>query len=126
MAAFNIDIVARTKANTDFRRVLKTEKHSQLVMMCVQPGDDIGEETHHVDQVLVFVEGNGQAIVGGDKSEVKAGSLVIVPAETRHNFINTGAAPLKLYTVYAPAEEPDGLVHKTKAEAEEWEKKQGH
>ena len=126
MAKFNQDIVQLTRDNTDFRRVVLTEKHSQIVLMSVEPGDDIGEETHEVDQVLVFVAGSGEAVLNGEKSQVSANRLVVVPAGTKHNFINTGAEPLKLYTVYAPPEEPEGLVHKDKAEAEAWEKEHGH
>jgi mannose-6-phosphate isomerase-like protein (cupin superfamily) len=119
MAKFNQDIVQMTKDNTDFRRVVLTEKHSQVVMMSVEPGDDVGEEVHKVDQVLVFVLGKGEAVLGGNqKSEVEAGRMVVVPAGMKHNFVNTGRTPLKLYTIYAPPEEPEGLVHKTKAEAE--------
>lgn len=126
MAKFNQDIVQLTKDNTDFRRVVLTGQNSQLVLMSIQPGEDIGEETHHVDQVLVFVAGTGEAVLNGEKSAVSANRLVVVPAGTRHNFINTGDEPLKLYTIYAPPEEPDGLVHKTKAEAEAWEKEHHH
>ena len=126
MAKFNQDIVQLTRDNTDFRRVIVTETHSQIVLMSVEPGDDIGEETHEVDQVLVFVAGSGEAVLDGEKSQVAANRLVVVPAGTKHNFINTGAEPLKLYTVYAPPEEPEGLVHKDKAEAEAWEKEHGH
>lgn len=123
MAEFNQDIVQLAKGNGDFRRVVRTEVHSQIVLMSVEPGDDIGEETHQVDQVLVFVSGSGEAVLNGETSAVSPGRLVVVPAGVKHNFINTGGEPLKLYTVYAPPEEPDGLVHKTKAEAEEWEAK---
>jgi mannose-6-phosphate isomerase-like protein (cupin superfamily) len=126
MAKFNQDIVQLTRDNTDFRRVVLTEKHSQVVLMSVEPGDDIGEETHKVDQVLVFVAGSGEAVLNGEKSQIGANRMVVVPAGTKHNFINTGSEPLKLYTVYAPPEEPEGLVHKDKAEAEAWEKEHGH
>jgi mannose-6-phosphate isomerase-like protein (cupin superfamily) len=126
MAKFNQDIVQLTKDNTDFRRVILTEKHSQIVLMSVETGEDIGEETHKVDQVLVFVAGSGEAVLDGEKSQVAANRLVVVPAGTKHNFINTGGEPLKLYTVYAPPEEEEGLVHKDKAEAEAWEKEHGH
>jgi mannose-6-phosphate isomerase-like protein (cupin superfamily) len=126
MPKFNEDIAQLTKDNTDFRRVILTEKHSQVVLMSVEPGDDIGEETHEVDQLLVFVLGKGEAVLNGRKSEIEANRMVLVPAGTKHNFINTGRTPLKLYTVYAPPEEPEGLVHKTKAEAEAWEEEHGH
>jgi mannose-6-phosphate isomerase-like protein (cupin superfamily) len=119
---FNQDIVALVNANTDFRREILTEKHSQLVLMSIEPGDEIGEETHHVDQVLVFVAGEGEAVLDGEKSPVKADSLVVVPAGVRHNFVNTGSGPLKLYTIYAPPEEEPGALHRTKAEADEAEK----
>lgn len=121
MADFNEDIVALTKKNTDFRREILTKKHSQVVLMSIEPGDEIGEETHKVDQVLVFVAGEGEAVLSGRKSPVKANSMVVVPAGTKHNFINTGKSALKLYTVYSPPEEEPGTVHKTKAEAEEAE-----
>ena len=85
--------------------------------MSVEPGDDIGEETHDVDQVLVFVAGEGEAVLNGDRSTVEANTMVVVPAGTLHNFINTGSTALKLYTVYAPPEEEPGTLHRTKAEA---------
>jgi mannose-6-phosphate isomerase-like protein (cupin superfamily) len=117
MPQFNKDIFALTRENRFFRREILTNEHSQLVLMSVEPGDEIGEETHDVDQVLIFVEGSGDAVLNDQHSPVKAHSLVVVPAGTRHNFINTGAMPLKLFTVYAPPEETPGTVHKTKAEA---------
>ena len=122
MPKFNEDIAQLTKDNTDFRRVILTEKHSQLVLMSVEPGDDIGEETHEVDQLLVFVLGKGEAVLNGRKSEIEANRMVLVPAGTKHNFINTGRTTLKLSTASPPPEEPEGLVHKTKAEAVAWEK----
>lgn len=118
MPQFNKDIRKLATENTDFRRVLLTQEHSQIVLMSVEPGDDIGEETHEVDQVLMFIAGEGEAVLGGKKSKIKADSLVEVPSGTKHNFINTGTEPLKLFTIYAPPEEEEGLVHKTKADAE--------
>ena len=118
MTDFNRDIKKLAMENTDFRRVLLTQKHSQLVLMSVEPGDDIGEETHKVDQILVFVDGDGEAVLNRKKSKIGPNSLVEVPAGTLHNFVNTGKKPLKLYTIYAPPEEDEGLVHKTKADAE--------
>jgi mannose-6-phosphate isomerase-like protein (cupin superfamily) len=118
MPKINEDIASHAKKNTDFRRVILTNKFSQVVLMSVEPGDDIGEETHEGDQILYFVDGEGDAVLAGKKSKIAAGSLVSVPAGTLHNFINTGSKPLKLYTVYAPPEEPPETVHKTKAEAE--------
>ena len=117
--AFNEDIVKRAKANTYFREVLATGPHSQVVVMSIPPGGDIGEEVHDdVDQTLVFVEGEGQAILDGHKSAVSVDRLVYVPAGTRHNFVNTGKVDLRLYTIYAPPEHKPGTIHKTKAEAD--------
>jgi mannose-6-phosphate isomerase-like protein (cupin superfamily) len=117
MTIFNKDIFGLAKENTFFRKEILTNEHSQIVLMSIEPGDDIGEESHNVDQVLVFVEGEGEAILNGERSQFQANSLVVVPAGTQHNFINTGSAPLKLYTVYAPPEEEPGTLHRTKAEA---------
>ncbi len=117
MPKFNKDITALARENTYFRQEILTNEHSQVVLMSVEPGDDVGEETHDVDQVLVFVEGEGQSVLDGERGRVAAGSLVSVPAGTLHNFVNTGTVPLKLYTVYAPPEEEPGTLHRTKAEA---------
>jgi mannose-6-phosphate isomerase-like protein (cupin superfamily) len=122
MTSHSIDVVAATKDNTDFRRVLETGPFSQLVVMSIEPGSEIGEETHDdVDQTLVFVEGEGEAVLEGTASPVTPGDLVFVPAGTLHNFVNRGSVPLKLWTLYAPPEHPDGTVHRTKAEADEAE-----
>ena len=116
---FNEDIVKRSKANSYFREVLATGPHSQVVVMSIPPGGDIGEEVHDdVDQTLVFVGGEGQAILDGEKSAVAVDRLVHVPAGTRHNFVNTGKVDLRLYTIYAPPEHKPGTIHKTKAEAD--------
>jgi mannose-6-phosphate isomerase-like protein (cupin superfamily) len=117
MPQFNKDITEAARANTFFRQEILTNQHSQIVLMSVEPGDDIGEEVHDVDQILVFVEGSGEAVLNGDRSSVKANSLVAVPAGARHNFINTGNVPLKLFTIYSPPEEAPGTVHRTRAEA---------
>lgn len=116
--AYQTKITDAVRANTDFRRVLFTTAKTQLVLMNVKPGEDIGLETHHLDQVLVFVSGQGKAILNGKESQIGPGDVVVVPEGTEHNFINTGSEPLKLYTVYAPPEHADGTVHRTKAEAE--------
>jgi mannose-6-phosphate isomerase-like protein (cupin superfamily) len=117
--AFNEDIVKRAKANSYFREVLATGPHSQVVVMSIPPGSDIGEEVHDdVDQTLVFVQGDGEAILDGQKSAVSTDRLVHVPAGTRHNFVNTGKVDLRLYTIYAPPEHKPGTIHKTKAEAD--------
>ncbi len=124
MPYFNEDIIRRTNENTFFRQEILTNEHSQLVLMSIEPGDDIGEETHDVDQVLVFVAGEGESVLDGERGRVAAGTLVSVPAGTRHNFINTGTSPLKLYTIYAPPEEEPGTLHRTRAEAMEAEQGQ--
>jgi mannose-6-phosphate isomerase-like protein (cupin superfamily) len=117
MNYFHKDIVGLAIANTNFRQELVTGKHSQVVLMSIKPGEDIGKEVHHVDQTLVFVAGKGEAELNGEKSEFAAGHLVFVPAGTEHNFTNTGVEDLKLYTVYAPPEHAPGTIHKMKAEA---------
>jgi mannose-6-phosphate isomerase-like protein (cupin superfamily) len=104
--------------NNNFRKVLFTNKHSQVVLMSILPGEDIGREVHEVvDQVLVFVKGAGQAVVRGKTHDIGAGDMFAVPAGTEHDFINTGDEVLKLFTVYSPPEHPDGVVHATKADA---------
>ena len=115
----NEDILARAKRNTSFREVVSTGPHAQVVVMSIQPGGEIGEEVHQdVDQVLVFVEGEGVAVLEGQRSSVTPGRLVHVPAGTRHNFVNEGSVDLKLYTVYAPPQHAPGTIHLTKAEAD--------
>ena len=99
--------------------MLWTGAHSQLVIMTIPVGGEIGQETHeNTDQILTFVSGTGEAIVAGQIRQVAQGDLVVVPAGTEHNFRNTGVNPLVLYTVYAPPEHADGAVHATKEEAE--------
>ena len=117
MEHFTIATVA--EKSPDFRRVLWTGEHTQLVIMTIPPGGEIGEEVHEgIDQILTFVSGTGEARVAGEKKEVVSGDLVVVPAGTKHNFVNTGPNPLVLYTVYGPPEHADGAVHKTKEEAD--------
>jgi mannose-6-phosphate isomerase-like protein (cupin superfamily) len=116
MAAMNYVELARQ--NDAFRRTIVTGEHSQVVVMAIQPGEDIGEEMHEGDQILLFVEGEGKAVLEGQSEPIRAGDLVFVPAGTLHNFVNAGPEPLRVVTVYAPPEHPDGTVHETKAEAE--------
>ena len=111
MPQFNQNIRELAKDNTDFRREILTNEHSQVVLMSIEPGDEIGEETHDVDQLLAFVKGEGEAVLDGETTAIEKGSLVAVPAGTRHNFINTGTKPLKLYTIYSPPEEALSLIH---------------
>ena len=103
---------------SDFRRVLWTGKHTQVVIMTIPAGGEIGEEVHEVDQILTFVSGVGEAKVSGQTRKVTQGDMVIVPAGLKHNFTNTGPNPLVLYTVYGPPEHADGAVHATKEEAD--------
>jgi len=104
-----------------FRKVLFTGLYSQVVLMTVPVGGDIGDEVHLVDQVLSFTSGKGKATVAGKDQDVKAGDLVVVPAGTQHQFVNTGDEPLILYTIYSPAEHKADTVHQTKDEGEELE-----
>ncbi len=104
--------------NLDFRKVLFTNQNSQVVLMSIPVGEDIGKEVHKVDQILFFVSGQAKAVINGEEMNVVSGDMVDVPAGAEHNFINTGSEDLKLFTVYAPAEHKDGVVHHTKAEAE--------
>lgn len=120
--AFNEDIIERATRNTHFREVLSTGPNSQVVVMRIPAGGEIGEETHNdVDQVLVFTAGEGEAILNGERSRVSAGRLVHVPAGTRHNFVNDAQSDLRLYTIYAPPEHAAGTVHHTRADAEAME-----
>ena len=116
---YHEDIQALARSNAWFREVVATGPHAQVVLMSIPPGGEIGEEVHEdVDQVLVFVEGAGAAVIEGERSPVSAGHLVHVPAGTRHNFVNDGASDLRLYTVYAPPHHAPGTVHRTKADAD--------
>ncbi len=111
-----------TRDNNNFREVLYTGEHSQLVLMSIKVNEDIGEETHeNVDQILFFVEGKGQGILNGQSHDFTAGDVSFVPAGTRHNFINTGTVNLKLYTVYSPPNHPPETLHATKEDAEKAE-----
>ncbi|KAK2755691.1 hypothetical protein FQN54_005840 [Arachnomyces sp. PD_36] len=101
-----------------FRRVLHTGLYSQLVAMEVPVDGEIGDEIHTVDQVLIFTHGTGRAIVAGKEQDISAGDLVIVPAGTQHQFLNTGKVPLELLTVYSPAEHKATTVHQTKEEGD--------
>ena len=115
----DIDIVKLARSNDAFRREIATGEHSQVVAMTIPVGGEIGEEVHEEnDQLLVFVDGEGEAVLDGKTSAVTPNDLVLVPAGTRHNFINKGDSPLRLVTVYAPPEHPPGTVHQTKAEAD--------
>lgn len=112
----NIEEIANN--NKDFRKVLYTAKNCQLVVMALKPKEEIGAEVHKLDQFFRVEEGTGEAVLDGVRTAIKAGFAVLVPAGTNHNIINTGSAPMKLYTLYAPPNHRDGVVHLTRAEAE--------
>lgn len=113
----NIEELAIT--NTNFRRVLYTSKHSQLVLMSLLPGEEIGEEVHHLDQFFRFESGEGTAVLDGADHIVGANMALVIPAGTKHNVMNTSSTEaLKLYTIYSPPEHKDGTVRATKADAE--------
>lgn len=118
MKGFVQDIEGLSVGNTDFRRVLYTAKHCQLVLMALKPGEEIGAEVHKLDQFFRVEEGAGEAVLDGVRTTIRAGFAVVVPAGANHNIVNTGKVPLKLYTLYAPPNHRDGVVHRTRAEAE--------
>lgn len=123
MNGYKDNIEEITLENNDFRRVLFTADHSQLVVMSIAPGEEIGQEVHpEVDQFFRFESGEGRVIIDGEELEVGDGDAVIVPAGSEHNIINISASEsLKLYTIYSPPNHPAGTVHKTKAEADKYE-----
>lgn|SRR5690554_155233 len=114
------DIEKLTVENDNFRKVLYTGKHLQLVLMTLQPGEEIGSEVHEGhDQFFRIEEGNGQVIIDDNKYDVEDDDAIIVPAGARHNVINTGSEPLRLYTLYGPPEHREGVIHPTKADEQE-------
>lgn len=128
MAGYSINIEEKTLQNEYFREVLFTGEHSQLVVMTLQPGEEIGEETHdEIDQFLRVEAGEGVAVLDGEEIYLEDGISVVVPAGVRHNVINRSQSEaLKLYTIYSPPEHPDGTVHKNKKEADEYEQEHHH
>ena len=118
MKGFVDNIQTLTEKNLDFRHVLYTGKNLQLVLMAIQPGEDIGEEVHKDrDQFFRIEKGEGEIVIDGNRSKIKSDDAMIVPAGARHNVINIGKAALQLYTIYAPPEHRDGTVRVTKADA---------
>jgi mannose-6-phosphate isomerase-like protein (cupin superfamily) len=116
---YRAELFRLARANDDYRRVLFTGARSQLVVMSLPPGQSIGVERHaHVEQTLVVVSGSGQVLLDGEKKPVRDGDVIVVTPGTEHNLLNTGAAPLKLFTIYVPPNHIDGRVHKTKQDAE--------
>ena len=118
MAIFNKDILQLTEKNTFFQKEAYLDEQIQIVMMSIPPGEDIGEETHEADQTTFFVSGEGQAKLDGKGTKVSANHLLVIPKGTKHNIINNGDEPLKLFSVYAPPAEDPGVSNKTKADME--------
>jgi len=118
MTGYIVDLEKKTLSNENFREVLYTAKNSQLVVMTIQPGEDIGVETHEGHDQFIRVEaGTAKALLNGEEHELTDGFAVVIPAGTEHNIINTGTDKLKLYTLYTPPEHPDGTIHATKSDA---------
>lgn len=119
MHGYSTNIEQATLENANFRKVLHTSSNLQLVVMSLNPGEDIGEEVHDLDQFIRVEAGSGKSVLDGVEHLLSDGSAVIVPKGTLHNIINTSSdTPMKLYTIYAPPNHRDGVVHQTKAEAE--------
>jgi len=128
MSGYLDNIEEKTLQNTNFREVLFTGEHLQLVVMSLLPGEEIGLETHHgIDQFLRIEAGEGKAILNGAERAMADGTAVVVPAGTEHNIVNTSATePLKLYSIYSPPEHPAGTIHKNRAEALAYEAEHHH
>lgn len=118
MKGYVQDIESLAVKNNDFRRVLYTAENCQLVLMALKPKEEIGAEVHKLDQFFRVEEGSGEVVLDGVRTAIHAGFAVVVPAGTNHNIINTGSVSLKLYTIYAPPNHRDGVVHHTRADAE--------
>jgi mannose-6-phosphate isomerase-like protein (cupin superfamily) len=118
MKGFVQDIESLAGKNEDFRRVVYTAKNCQLVLMSLKPREEIGAEAHKLDQFFRVEKGTGEAVLDGVRTAIREGFAVLVPAGTKHNIINSGGFPLKLYTLYAPPNHRDGIVHHTRADAE--------
>lgn len=117
--SYHGNIINDTRVNDNFRRVLFTGEKSQLVVMSIPPGGEVGQETHkYTEQTLFFLSGKGEGEFNGKKFEIASGDVAVVVPGTEHNFRNTGTEPLKIYTVYAPPNHIDGRVHATKADAD--------
>lgn len=122
MKGYVSNIEKDTLENENYRKVLYTAKNSQLVLMSLLPGEEIGEEVHDLDQFLRIELGHGKAIIDDNSHEIEDGSAIVVPAGAKHNIINTsGVEKMKLYSIYSPAEHKDGMVFATKAEADSTE-----
>lgn len=117
MRGFITNIERAAKENENFREVLYTAKNSQLVLMALKPGEEIGEETHELDQFIRVENGEGKAVLDGVEHKIEDGSAIVIPAGARHNVINGLNGEMKLYTIYSPPEHKDGTVHNAKADA---------
>lgn len=128
MPGYIINIEAKSNENEHFREVLFTSERIQLVVMALQPGEEIGTETHKdVDQFIRIEAGNGKAILDGEETDLADGSVIVIPAGTTHNLLNSSdSTPLKLYTLYSPPEHPAGTINKDKAEAMAYEASRHH
>ena len=122
MTVFNKDMAKLANDNDFFQREVYLDKRVQVVLMSLNPGEEIGMETHRADQTTFFVSGHGQAIIDGAHTGVSANHMIVIPQGAEHNIVNKGKEPLKLFSVYAPPAEPHGIAAKTKADAEEIEK----
>jgi mannose-6-phosphate isomerase-like protein (cupin superfamily) len=117
MNGFVQNIEAIATQSSEFRRVLYTAQHCQLVIMALKPGEEIGAEVHKLDQFFRVEEGTGQAVLEGVTTPIEAGFAILVPAGTRHNIVNMGSTAMKLYTLYSPPNHRDGVVHHTRGDA---------
>jgi mannose-6-phosphate isomerase-like protein (cupin superfamily) len=117
MAIYVNNIEEDTLENDYFRKVLNTTDKSQLVVMSIMPGEDIGEEVHNVDQFIRLETGSGKAVLDGKEYDIEQNYAIVIPAGTKHNIINTSEDKMKLYTIYTPPQHKDGTIHETKAEA---------
>ena len=127
MTGYYGNIEDLTIKNSYFRQVLFTGQYAQLVLMSLKSGEDIGKEVHNnVDQFFRFEAGTGKVIIGNEEYEVKDGDVIIVPAGSEHNIINTGSSDLKLYTLYSPPNHPDKTIHETREEAMDAEEHEHH
>lgn len=115
--SYIINLEAKTLENNNFREVLFTTKNAQLVVMNLNPGEEIGEEIHTLDQFIRFEAGTGKVVLDGVETEVSDGWATVITAGTKHNVINSGINPMKLYTIYTPPEHKDGTIHVTKVDA---------
>lgn len=118
MIGYVKDIESSAQKSEDFRRVVYTAKHCQLVLMSLRPKEEIGAEVHQLDQFFRVEEGTGEAVLDTVRTAIQPGFAILIPAGTKHNIINTGKVAMKLYSIYAPPNHRDGVVHHTRADAE--------